>query len=128
MKNATVPAVCEYSQCGYVKLAPMPVLPGNGIVNFQGQPIAAVVTDSKYDAADILELISVEYEPLEPVLSIDHALNGDIMIHDGFENNLCCDIKLFGGNVEEAFKVADLIIEDELEIHRVIPNPLETWG
>jgi len=46
-------------------------------VVFQGQEVAAVVAESAYIAHDALELIDVEYEPLEPVVDPHHALEPD---------------------------------------------------
>ena len=37
-------------------------------VRFQGQEVAFVVADDHYSARDALELIDVEYAPLEPVV------------------------------------------------------------
>src|SRR6059058_856797 len=38
-------------------------------VRFQGQEVAAVVAEDPYVAKDALELIVVDYEPLEPVVT-----------------------------------------------------------
>src|SRR6266481_1900502 len=43
-------------------------------VRFQGQEIAFVVARDRYSARDALELISVEYEPLQPVVDARSAL------------------------------------------------------
>src|SRR5918912_4259916 len=46
-------------------------------VRFQGQEVAFVVADDRYDARDALELIDVEYEPLQPVIDARRALDPD---------------------------------------------------
>jgi putative selenate reductase molybdopterin-binding subunit len=52
-------------------------------VRFVGDRVAAVAATSRELAAQALELIDVEYEPLEAVLSIDDALaEGAPVIHD----------------------------------------------
>src|SRR5215204_1120918 len=43
-------------------------------VNFAGEPVAVVVATDRYKAQDALELIEVDYEPLEPVLDLEKAL------------------------------------------------------
>src|SRR5213596_2024158 len=46
-------------------------------VRFQGQEVAAVVAEDPYVAKDALELIDVDYEPLEPVVTPQRALETD---------------------------------------------------
>jgi glyceraldehyde dehydrogenase large subunit len=106
----------------------MPVLPTNGRVNFEGQPVAAVVAASRYEVYDLLEAISVEYEKLDPVMTIDEALKGDIVIHEGLQSNVSIDVIYSNGDVEKAFTAADRVVEDEISIHRTFPNPRETRG
>jgi glyceraldehyde dehydrogenase large subunit len=106
----------------------MPVLPTNGRVNFEGQPVAAVVAASRYEVYDLLEAISVEYEKLDPVMTIDEALKGDIVIHEGLQSNVSIDVIYSNGDVEKAFTAADRVVEDEISIHRTFPNPMETRG
>src|SRR6476646_4354390 len=43
-------------------------------VRFQGQEVAFVVADDRYAARDALELIEVEYEPLDPVIDALQAM------------------------------------------------------
>src|SRR5438093_7136452 len=46
-------------------------------VRFQGQEVAAVVVEDPYIAKDALELIDVDYEPLDPVVTPQRALQPD---------------------------------------------------
>ena len=43
-------------------------------VRFQGQEVAFVIAETRYIAKDALELIDVEYEPLEPVVDMVETL------------------------------------------------------
>src|SRR6266567_8586317 len=55
-------------------------------VRFQGQEVAFVIADDRYAARDALELISVEYEPLPPVIDATKALDpGAPVIRDDIE-------------------------------------------
>src|SRR5438128_6159648 len=63
------------------KLAWMPTLSGDtqavlatDKVRFQGQEVAAVVAETAYIAKDALELIDVDFEPLEAVTTPQQAL------------------------------------------------------
>ena len=44
-------------------------------VRFQGQEVAFVVAEDRYSARDALELIDVDYEPLDPVIDVRTALD-----------------------------------------------------
>ena len=44
-------------------------------VRFQGQEVAFVVAEDRYAARDALELIDVEYDPLDPVIDARKALD-----------------------------------------------------
>src|SRR5712691_3349123 len=46
-------------------------------VRFQGQEVAFVVATDRYSARDAIELITVEYEPLPPVIDARAALDPD---------------------------------------------------
>src|ERR671935_345805 len=55
-------------------------------VRFQGQEVAFVIADDHYSARDALELIDVDYEPLQPVIDARVALDDDApVIRDDLE-------------------------------------------
>src|SRR6478735_3849706 len=65
-------------------LAWMPTLSGDtqavlatDKVRFQGQEVAAVVAEDPYVAKDALELIEVDYEPIDPIVTPQRALESD---------------------------------------------------
>lgn len=126
MKGSTIPT--HFNHKGRAALVRMPVLPSDRQVKFEGQPVAAVVAESRYEAYDLLDLISIEYEQLPAVRSIDEALRGDVLVHEGSQSNVCVDVTYAGGEIDKAFSEADLTMEENLEIHRTIPNPIETRG
>ncbi len=58
-----------------------PLLPA-GEVSYVGQPVAIVVAESPGICKQALQKINVVYEPLEPVLTIEEALNKNLTIGD----------------------------------------------
>ncbi|ADN49734.1 xanthine dehydrogenase family protein molybdopterin-binding subunit [Vulcanisaeta distributa] len=108
------------------KVVRMPVLPRN-TVNFVGQPVAAVVTDSRYSLEDVADEVSIEYEPLRPVVTIDEALRNEEVIHPEIGTNISLDITLEGGDLN-VFKEADVVVEREIEQARLVANPMEPKG
>ena len=98
-------------------------------VRFVGEPIAAVVAEDRYIAEDALDLIDVEYEPLTPVVRIEDALKADApLLFDEAGSNVLLHHKLDHGDVEKAFREADLVVKERLKIHRYSSTPLEPWA
>jgi carbon-monoxide dehydrogenase large subunit len=46
-----------------------------GRVRYVGDPVAIVVAESRYAAEDGRDAVEIDYEPLEPVATIEHALD-----------------------------------------------------
>jgi 4-hydroxybenzoyl-CoA reductase subunit alpha len=83
-------------------------------VRFVGDPVAAVAAIDEDVAFDAMNLIEVEYEPLNTISSIEEAVMIDEpRIHDyGDSGNVHKKVSLEFGNVEEGFAEADLVRED----------------
>lgn len=83
---------------------------------FVGDAIAAVVATDELIATKALKLIAVEYEVLEALTSTEAALReGAPLIHEGRERNILASGGFAIGDVEEAFKESDYVLEDEYE-------------
>ena len=102
-------------------------------VRFFGQEVAFVVAEDRYSARDALELIQVEYEPLEPVVDARRALEpGAPVIRDDIEgkaNNHIFDWE--AGNrqeTDEVFARAEVVVAQDMLYPRVHPAPMETCG
>ncbi len=102
-------------------------------VRFQHQEVAFVVAEDRYSARDALELIDVDYEPLDPVIDVRKALDPDApVIRDdleGKDNNHCFDWEA-GDKAEcdAVFADADIIVTEDIVYPRVHPAPMETCG
>jgi CO/xanthine dehydrogenase Mo-binding subunit len=107
-------------------------------VRYVGDPVAAVAAVNETTAEEALSLITVEYEELKAVTSIEEALaQGAPLVHDSSSSggemmgqryeapkefagsNLCYRFSYGKGNVEEGFKKADHIFEDTFRFPRV---------
>jgi len=85
-------------------------------VRFIGDGVAAIAAVDEYTAQEALKLIDVDYEPLQPILTIKDALRADLpKIHEEtrYDNNIAKHVELEFGNVEEGFAEADYVREDE---------------
>jgi carbon-monoxide dehydrogenase large subunit len=98
-------------------------------VNYAGEPVAVVVAADRYKAQDALELIEVDYDPLEPVLDVEKALEeGSPLVHEHFGTNECYTFRLGTGDIGDAFDKADVVVSERYLQQRLIPNAIETRG
>jgi CO/xanthine dehydrogenase Mo-binding subunit len=88
---------------------------GTDIVRFVGDQVAAVVANSETEAAAAAKLIEVDYEDLPLVDDPLEAMKPDAArVHEEIgDSNICVHYKIRKGNVEEAFEIADVIVESE---------------
>lgn len=95
-------------------------------VRLVGEPVAVVVAENRYIAEDGAELVSVDYEPLEPVTSIEHAMAGGAPpVHETAPDNLHVWFHRVSGDVDEAFEQADFTVDLELRTQRYAAVCLE---
>ncbi len=97
-----------------------------GKTRYVGEVVAAVVTTDKYLAEDVLALVEVDYEPLEPVVDPEKAMDSaSPLVHENVPSNVVWQGKYEYGDLEGAFRQADLVIKDRLYFHRFTSAPLE---
>ncbi len=103
-----------------------PIL-AHGKVRHVGDPVAAIIAETKAAARDAAELIDIDYDVLPAVIDMQKALNGTgIPVHDEAKNNLCYDWIL--GDpvaVDAALAKAHKVIKFDLVNNRLIPNAME---
>ncbi len=102
-------------------------------VRFQGQEVAIDVAEDRYAARDALDLIDVEYEPLDPVVDARRALEpGAPVIRDDLEgkaDNHCFDWETGDEAATQAvFDAAEVVVSQDIVYPRVHPAPMETCG
>ncbi len=86
---------------------------------YQGEPLAVVVARDRYVAEDALELVEVDYEPLEPVVDPLVAADGPEMVSER---------RFTYGEVARAFADADLVVRERFRFPRWSGVPLECYG
>ncbi|MBB5780162.1 aerobic carbon-monoxide dehydrogenase large subunit [Nonomuraea jabiensis] len=102
-------------------------------VRFQGQEVAFVVAEDAYSARDALELIDVEYDPLDAVIDARKALDPDApVIRDDLEGRTGNHIFDWEAGdrarTDALFEQAEVTVAQDLLYPRVHPAPLETCG
>ncbi len=85
---------------------------------WQGEPVAAVVAESRTQAEDAVALIEAEWEELPVVTDMEESLKGKTIIHPEYQDNICFKREHDTGGVDEAFASADLVVEDTFHFGR----------
>jgi carbon-monoxide dehydrogenase large subunit len=98
-------------------------------VRYVGEPVAAVVADTRYQAEDAARVIEVAYDPLPVAATMAAALAPDApRIHDELPDNVAYRLERHGGDVDGAFARAAHVVRAEVRHNRVAGVPLETRG
>src|SRR5437763_12182127 len=83
-------------------------------VRYVGEPVAAVAALDEDIAYDALSLIQVDYEDLEPIFTIEEALEReDVKIHDEAKRaNVFKEVHLSFGDLDAGYAAADHVRDD----------------
>jgi aerobic carbon-monoxide dehydrogenase large subunit len=93
-------------------------------VRYVGEIVACVVARDHYAAADALELIDVDYEPLPAVLDMKAALaEGSPKVHEA--GNKSYEWTFANGDLDAAFRDAPVVMERTYRQQRLIPCAME---
>jgi CO/xanthine dehydrogenase Mo-binding subunit len=104
-------------------------------VRYRGEPVAAVIAQSEAQARDAVAAIRVDWEPLPHVLDVEEAIKpGAPVVLDIYPDNRFAyhgkydHQKLRFGDVEAAFRQADMIVEGRYQMSPIEQAPIETCG
>jgi carbon-monoxide dehydrogenase large subunit len=98
-------------------------------VRYVGEAVAVVYAESRYIAEDALEDIVVDYEPLEPAVDLEKALEPDApLIHEDLESNVASHLVQDKGDYAAAREKADLVIKRRFVIDRGAAGAMENRG
>ena len=95
-------------------------------VGYVGQAVAVVLGTDKYGVVDAAEDVIVEYDPLPVVVDPEAALeDGAPLVHPEYGSNKVFEWSLPGGDVEGAFRDADVVVEKRIVNHRTAGAAIE---
>ena len=84
-----------------------------GLATWQGEPVAAVVAESRALAEDGVARLAVEWAPLPAVTDAETALDpATPVIHPDLGDNLAFSLELASGDAARAFAEADHVVRD----------------
>ena len=100
-------------------------------VRYVGEPVAAVVTETRDQGVDAAEAVIVDYDVLEAFVDVEAAMMSSTLIYEGAGSNVVFDTTVLGipENTGEAFfKDCEVIVTGRFMNQRVAPCPLEVRG
>jgi carbon-monoxide dehydrogenase large subunit len=119
-------------QVGIMGMAPAPMARpflATDTVRFVGEPIAAIVAETRAQAEDATELVVIDYEPLDAVIDPLGAFDGGPVVYPDHGSNRAISIAAVGGSTdpdEHLFDGCDVVVRQPIVNRRVAPCPLET--
>ena len=108
------------------------VLPTDTVM-YQAQEVAAVIATDRYAAADGVEAVEVEYEPMKPLIDPHKALDADApLLRPDKEGKTDNHIWHWEAGDREAtekiFNEADIVVKEKIYIPRIHVASIETCG
>ncbi len=96
-------------------------------VRYVGDIVAVVVAETCSQAYDALDMIEVDYEPLDAVVTPRGAAADDApQLHAEIEGNQAFHWTVTGGgDIGEAFSNAEVVVKETIIQQRLIPNAME---
>ena len=127
LESSCAPLVAHITRPGATS-PPRPVL-ATDRVRFVGEMVAAVVAESRYQAADAVDAVSIDIDALRPVVTFEDALDPRApLVDDAVPGNLFYAGRRSLGDVKGAFESADLVVDCEVNHPRLAAAPIECRG
>ncbi|SFO92823.1 carbon-monoxide dehydrogenase large subunit [Bradyrhizobium sp. Ghvi] len=104
-----------------------PIVPlAIGKVRYVGEAVAAVIATSRYLAEDALELIEVDYEPLDAIARAELAVVDDaVLLHEEAGTNVLISREFKKGDVVADLQAAAVRVSGRFEMTRKAPLAME---
>src|SRR5215471_11347545 len=91
-----------------------------------GDPVAVVIAESQDAANDAAELVAVQWQPLPAVTATERAAVASApVLHASAPGNVAFKWELGGGDVDAAFKSADVMVKKRIVNQRLVANAME---
>lgn len=95
-------------------------------VRYVGEPVVAVVAESRYIAEDALELINIEFDPLPVVIDPEEAAKPSApLLHEEAGTNILCAREFKTGDVDQAIAGAAVRVSGRFRFRRKSPLAME---
>ena len=91
----------------------------DGVVHYVGEPVVAIVADSRYIAEDAMELVEIDYAVLPAATDPETAAESWApLLHAGLTSNILVQRAFVRGEVDAAFEHAPVTVGGRFRFHR----------
>jgi carbon-monoxide dehydrogenase large subunit len=94
-------------------------------VRYVGDPVAVVLAEDRYIAADARDLVEIDYDVLPAVIPEEALAPGAPLLYEELGSNIAIQLPSGGGDIEGAFIQAEHVVHLRVVNHRVAPSSLE---
>jgi carbon-monoxide dehydrogenase large subunit len=105
----------------------VPILAGDR-VRYVGEPVAVVVAEDAFTLADTLADVTVSYDPLPPLVSVEAAAAAPTRVHDAWPDNTTLPVAAKIADADAAFASARVVVGGHFRHPRLAAVPIETRG
>jgi aerobic carbon-monoxide dehydrogenase large subunit len=100
----------------------------SGVVRYVGEPVAMVLATSAALAEDALQLVTIDIDPLAPVVDWQSSERGRTLLFDKTDSNVAALFTATRGDADAAFASADYVRREHFTVQRHTALPMETRG
>jgi carbon-monoxide dehydrogenase large subunit len=104
---------------------PQPVL-AKDVVRFVGEPVVAILTEERYQAADAAERVFIDYDPLHVLVDPIEAQRNETVLHPEAGTNVALELAF--PTDDAPFEACEVVVRQHIVNQRVAPCPLEVRG
>ena len=126
---------CALVSDDYPTAMARPLLASNR-VRYVGEPVVAIVARDRVAAADAADLVTVDYDPLPPVVGVEAASSDEVLLFPAAGTNRVWERRGGTGDAEMAAALAgcEVVVRATFVNQRLAPCPIEPragaarWG
>lgn len=124
LEGEVLPAIPTSRMKGYYATPYWPL--ARGKVRYVGEPVVAVVAESRYAAEDAAGLIEVDYEPLPfAIRPEDGVAEGAPLLHEEAGTNAIIVREFSRGDIEQTLMDAPVTVRGRFRMTRKVPCAME---
>ena len=100
-------------------------------VRYVGEPVVAIVSETREQGADAVDAVYIDYDVLEAYVDVEAAMAGSALLYEGAGSNVVFDTTALGipENTGDAFFAGcEVVAKGRFMNQRVAPCPLEVRG
>ena len=96
------------------------------VVRYVGEPLAVVVTESRYQGEDAGDLVDVDYDVLPPVVEAAEAAASETVLFPAAGSNVAASFGDAAALAADLFDGCEVVVSRTIVNQRVAPAPMET--